>query len=206
MGKKGSKLVRGIGINDADYDVFKRLPEGKTWVCPYYRDWANMLTRCSKKRYSYVYDTNYHKCYIGVTCCDEWIYFSKFKEWAVVNKKPKCSLDKDLLGDGTIYSPNTCFYIPAKINSCFSNINKVLDGEIKGFTVNQGKIIMQLQYDKESYNKTCESIEEAYNLYLKTKVIKLTEITRKFYFSGGLSEEVFNSIYNKILLLCKIKT
>ena len=52
--KKKNRLVCGVGINDANYVVRKEtiiLENGerkrlKTWICPYYRTWINMLKRC----------------------------------------------------------------------------------------------------------------------------------------------------------------
>lgn len=44
-------LVRGFGINDADYNVYitGSGDNGKRkviWVCPFYRKWIHMLERC----------------------------------------------------------------------------------------------------------------------------------------------------------------
>lgn len=124
MGKKGYKLVRGIGVNDADYDVvaFAYREDGsryKCWECPFYRDWTNMLTRCTSEegKYSYEYSPNHNSQYLKCSCDPDWLYFSKFRAWAVTQDWVGNHLDKDLIGDGTHYSPDTCVYIPPIINT-----------------------------------------------------------------------------------------
>ena len=47
-----SKLVCGIGINDADYAVNIRIG-GKRGMCPAYRAWTSMLNR--------VYNSKFHE-------------------------------------------------------------------------------------------------------------------------------------------------
>lgn len=83
-----------------------------------------MLKRC--------YDPKYHNSrptYIGCTVCDEWLYFSKFKEWFDKNYRYdleeqgiKLHLDKDLLSkDIKTYSPDTCCFIPSEVNLFMTN-------------------------------------------------------------------------------------
>lgn len=47
---KEKKLVFGVGINDADYNVYKTgIVDGKQtvlWICPFYRKWKDMMMRC----------------------------------------------------------------------------------------------------------------------------------------------------------------
>jgi hypothetical protein len=73
------KLVRGIGINDVDSPAFLRFPDGPdgpaVWVCPYYRQWANILSRTTK-----VWQDKY-PCYVGVTVCEGWKTYSVFRKW-----------------------------------------------------------------------------------------------------------------------------
>ena len=112
------KLVRGIGINDADSPTQKfEKVNGvwkQVWICPYYRKWRSMLNRCFKDK-------------SRITVCKDWLVFSNFKNW--VDAQPvrgweDCHLDKDLLVSGnTTYSPDTCAFISGKVNGF------LLDGE-----------------------------------------------------------------------------
>lgn len=93
----------GVGINDADYKV-----NSKHYKCPYYSRWRDMLRRCY-----------YNDKYIGVEVCSEWLVFSNFIKW--VDSQPNrdwqnCQLDKDLLGDGKLYSPENCRFVTNQVN------------------------------------------------------------------------------------------
>ena len=122
------RLVCGVGINDADYKLTKRVKvNGKwkiTWRCPYYTKWVNMLIRC--------YGTDYqelHNTYLDCCVCSEWLYFSNFKGWMENRVWEGRSLDKDFLsGDVKIYSPETCIFIPSYIN-VFTIVNGASRGE-----------------------------------------------------------------------------
>ena len=67
-----------------------------------------MLTRC--------YRTNRPKTYYDVEVCEDWWKASNFKAWMEKQDWEGKELDKDLLGDGKLYSPETCCFLPKKIN------------------------------------------------------------------------------------------
>lgn len=113
------KLVQGVGINDADYNVYKyEKIKGKSklvWKCPYYKKWTKMLERA--------YDPLCHEkkpTYKGCSVCEEWLLFSNFKKW--IDEQPhrdweSKGLDKDFLVEGNkVYSPETCVFIKKCIN------------------------------------------------------------------------------------------
>lgn len=124
---KNIKLVFDWGVNDVNYVTEKRQcviqPCGKelqklVWRCHYYADWKDMLRRAYDHKYHMTRPT-YENCKI----CEEWRYFSNFIKW--VDSQPNkdwrnCSLDKDLLGNGKLYSPDTCVYLPSYLNSFIS--------------------------------------------------------------------------------------
>lgn len=110
------KLIYGIGINDAEYKTkTSSWANGKTtitWQCPIYKMWVNMLARCMH--------TKMHEnrpTYIGCSVCDEWVYFSNFRDWVVSQPWRGNQIDKDILIAGNkIYSPELCVLIPQKLN------------------------------------------------------------------------------------------
>ena len=109
-----SKLY-GVGIDDTDYPKEKRIQLNGVskiiWYCETYSRWKNMLKRCY---------TNSDPCYTGVFVCDEWLYFSNYKRWfdSLVKPPYEFDVDKDLLqGFSRIYSPETCLFLPRKINT-----------------------------------------------------------------------------------------
>lgn len=103
------KPVYGMGVNDADYEVYiNGIP------CRYYKRWADMLRRC------YVAANDEKPTYKDCTVCDEWLTFSKFKTWMQIQDWEGKELDKDLLGNGKLYSPETCCFIPSGLNKFMS--------------------------------------------------------------------------------------
>ena len=96
------RLVYAVGVNDS------------TEVCennPIYSRWVGMLKRCYSEKY-----LKLNPNYMGCTVCDEWLTFSNFKAWMESQEWEGKELDKDLLGDGKIYSPDTCCFVTKNIN------------------------------------------------------------------------------------------
>ena len=114
---KRHKLVYGVGINDADYNVqvsgHKEGKKTKVWICPYYNIWKHMLMRCYSEKYKLKRPT-----YEGCTVCDEWKLFSKFKAWMETQNYKGRQLDKDLLKVGNkVYCPEYCIFVDNMVNS-----------------------------------------------------------------------------------------
>lgn len=123
---KKSRLIYGWGINDADYNISESVKDGDRCylkICPIYKDWGSIVQRGFSDKYKLKKPT-----YIDVTVCEEWKYFSVFRNW-VLNIQPNkdwinCEPDKDLLIEGNkVYSPDTVIYIPRIVN-CFINEQK----------------------------------------------------------------------------------
>lgn len=110
-----NKLVCGWGVNDADYQIQISIPnpaggtmKGATRIdCPYYRAWGRMVERCHSGRFP---------AYAGTVICEEWRYFMAFRSWMDQQPWAGNELDKDILGDGTLYSPATCCFVPRSVN------------------------------------------------------------------------------------------
>lgn len=81
---------------------------------PLYTVYKDMIDRCYKKtNQSYeIYGA------IGVRVCDEWVAdIKKFYDWAIANGwRQGLQIDKDIKGDGLLYSPNTCCFVTGKQN------------------------------------------------------------------------------------------
>ena len=105
------KPLYGVGINDSWYVISKKT-EGKLILCPIYRVWANMITRCYSDQYQ-----KKHPTYEDCTVCDEWLLFSCFYKWAVNRYIIGYDLDKDIkLPDNKIYSPMACIFVSKEVN------------------------------------------------------------------------------------------
>lgn len=87
---------------------------------PSYETWQSMIKRCYSEKLQVK-----HPSYIGCTVCDEWKYYSNFKKWYdenyyECNDGYRMALDKDILVKGNkVYSPETCMFVSAFINSLF---------------------------------------------------------------------------------------
>lgn len=112
------KIIYGVGINDAAYPTRIRKSIGYKkqkliWSCPFYATWQNMLLRCYDMKYQERQPT-YKGCFV----CEEWLTFSKFRDWMETQDWEGKQLDKDLLVKGNkVYSPNTCVFVSRAINA-----------------------------------------------------------------------------------------
>ena len=126
--------VYGVGINDADYAVYKWeyvIVDGKkkqkiVWTCPYYRVWHSMMERSYSKSYQEKNPT-----YIGCSVSEEWKRFSNFKRWMEKQDWEGKQLDKDLLVNGNkVYSRETCVFVSRVVN-LFMTDRGALRGEYR---------------------------------------------------------------------------
>ena len=119
---KPRKLVFGVGVNDADYDISKfetiGYVDGKrkrrtVWRCLYYSTWVGMLRRCYSKK-----NQERRPTYRGCAVSEDWLTFSNFKSWMEKQEFEGKQLDKDILFEGNkIYSPETCVFISGVVNN-----------------------------------------------------------------------------------------
>lgn len=114
--QKKSKLVHGVGRNDADYPVnVTVLINGvrkSLWNCQYYQAWVGMLKRCYSAK-----SLLRSPSYIGCTVATEWHSFSTFRCWMEGQDHEGNHLDKDILKqDNKVYGPEFCVFVPISLN------------------------------------------------------------------------------------------
>lgn len=110
---KKNKLVYGVGVNDADYSVHKCENRKIVWRCPYYGTWKGMLERAYYDKLKLKRPT-----YQGVTVCEEWHSFMRFRAWMEKQDWEGKQLDKDILVQGNrVYSPTTCVFVDGVVNT-----------------------------------------------------------------------------------------
>lgn len=157
------KLVAGVGLNDADYQVKPR----KGTHCPYHKVWTNMINR--------VYAESYRSrfpAYVGCYVCDDWLTFSKFKAWMEKQDWEGKHLDKDLLVPGNkVYSPETCVFVSRHVNNFISSNAFKDHGLPMGVYLNRsGTYVAQAS----GYLGSFHTADEAHNAYAIQR-IKLAE-------------------------------
>jgi hypothetical protein len=107
-----SKLIFGVGINDADYMV-RPIVNGKGITCSYYQRWHSMIRRCYDPKYQEKNPT-----YRGCSVVRGWLLFSGFRAWMVDQDWEGMDLDKDIIKPGNkVYSPENCCFITHELNS-----------------------------------------------------------------------------------------
>lgn len=114
---KNQKNVFWVGINDSETPVRKtKTINGKTnqlWICPMYKTWSAIMIRC----YSPVWHIR-QPTYIGCTVADEWLKFSVFRKWMILQDWERMAIDKDILFPGNkVYAPDKCIFISQQLNN-----------------------------------------------------------------------------------------
>lgn len=109
--RKKTKLVYGVGVNDADYSI-RPILKGIGVFCPIYLKWSKMLERAYDNKFK-----ERNPTYNGCTVCDEWLTFSNFHNWLTKQDWQGKEIDKDILFLGNkIYSPDTCVLVSQETN------------------------------------------------------------------------------------------
>lgn len=126
------KPIFDVFINDAPFNASMSI-DGRRICHEGYQAWIHMIHRCygeSAKKYP---------TYSGVQVSEHWHNFMGFRAWWVTAYVPGWCLDKDLLGDGSIYSPSTCIYVPQDINKLLNTKGRFRGEQPLGVTFYRGK-------------------------------------------------------------------
>lgn len=173
------RKIYGIGINDADYQVYLNI-NGKRITCPYYKKWTSMLARCYSVKTQKMYPT-YAEC----TVCDEWLVFSEFKLWMKTQDWRGKVLDKDVLIQGNkVYSPIGCLFISNEINNLINGCKSKESALPQGVTANSkcsGYRANTRREGKRLHVGSFKTPELAFNAYktARYEVIKEVAIRQK---------------------------
>lgn len=133
----------GVGINDADYITQPRI-NGKQVKCPAYKLWASMIDRGYSDRWKKKKPT-----YMDVTVCNEWLSFTKFREWYCDNYIEGWQLDKDLTTSSRQYGPHACVFVPMWMNMFLHGVRAEATGGLTGASWRQ---------DRKVYQSRCDNI------------------------------------------------
>ena len=183
------KRVYGIGfIGEGkykptdDYKVYKR--------------WQGMLQRC--------YDEKLHEkhpTYKNCSCCEEWHNFQNFSKWYSENyyevEGEVMCLDKDILVKGNkIYSPETCIYVPRRINIMFTKTDALRGNLPIGVTINKnGKYIVTMRINKRfATNKKYNTPKEAFESYKLLKESYIKEVAEEY--KDKIPEKLYKALKN----------
>lgn len=183
-------MIFDVGINDShDPVTIKRS------VVTEYRIWYAMLARC----YSSIVKEkhpSYKECHVSETFKS----YENFKNWCrsqVGFGKDGFELDKDILGDGFLYSEDNCAFVPYEINLLF-----VLRGSSRGLLplgvckhTQCDKYIARLNCGKvRTYLGLYDTAEEAHYAYKEAKLSRIKELAMKY--KDDIDHRVFEKLIN----------
>lgn len=171
--------VFGFGINDYDGPVCVNYERIRS-----YEVWNDMIKRCYRK-----YRLTKFPTYIGCSVCEEWRSFSTFKKWFDENYIEGNMLDKDLLSGATkIYSPQTCCFLPPRINIFLSKDSTYVFCRSNGFYANtcQDKVFISFG----PYETAEEAVVAVYN----SKIAHIQELAKEYLQKGGITDRIYDAL------------
>jgi hypothetical protein len=180
-----TKLIYGFRINDLYEESHSEA----------FSKWYNMIRRC--------YDNKYHKgkpSYEKATVCDEWKYFSQFKEWFDSNYISGYHLDKDILCKGNKeYSPDKCCFVPNEINVMLTKSEKIRGGLPIGVRLSKSKKKFEARlsiYRGYIHLGTYLSVEEAFLAYKQAKENWIKDSAVKYFTNNLITKRVYEALLN----------
>lgn len=152
-----------------------------------YRKWSSMLKRCYCPKY-----LNKNPTYRNSIVCDEWLNFQNFAAWFYEQNKPlDYELDKDLFGDGSLYSPETCRLIPCAINSAIKKRSN--NGLPSGVEVKKDGYLVSMVIDGEKRDLgVFDDIGNALKAFNKEKLLHIKNIANEY--KDVIDTEIYSAL------------
>ena len=178
---KYKKILHGVGI----FDGFSKRKS------KFFSEWSWMITRCYSEWFAKK-QPNYSLCSV----CKDWLLYSNFEKWFEEHYVEGWELDKDILvKKNTIYSPDTCCFVPKEINNLFVNCNKKNRKYPIGVSKNNSKYLAYLCRNGKQELVGCYSTkEDAFNAYKIEKEKHIQQIANKW--KDKLEPRVYEALCN----------
>ena len=187
------KIVFGVGyIGKGGYIPYIKETKRKTES---YNYWERMLQRGYSEDYK-----NKKSTYKDVTVCEEWHNFQNFAKWYEDNYYEieglgKVQLDKDILNKGNkIYSPNSCIFVPTRINQLFAKADALRGDFPIGVSRSGNKFRTRLHIlNGEKYLGTFNTPEEAFYAYKTFKEQYIKEVAEEY--KDKIPQKLYEAMY-----------
>lgn len=190
MSNTNRNLVYGVGINDYDGNISIHGVHIKS-----YKTWGRVMERCFDQKYK-----NKNPSYNDVTICDQWIKFSNFKNWFDANYVDGFEIDKDILIQGNkLYSPDTCCFVPRRINTLLLNKQRTnTSGMIGIHEQKNGSYSANITMcEVKKHLGTFKTAEEAAAAYVRAKTEYANKVVMEYFNNGLIKENVRDAIINR---------
>lgn len=173
--------VEGVGVVGTTNTSNKRA----------FKIWRTMLLRC--------YSDNYHSTrptYRSAEVCEEWQYYPNFLKWFEENYVEGYDLDKDCLDlRRKYYSPETCIFVPRKLNSTLSylgeDVTHISPRRVKGSEKYSGLWNVKVM---GAYLGRFDNKQAALDVATEYRWLYLRELLDKICLNGELPENVCRRI------------
>ena len=189
--------ILGVGRCENIYPI--RGQDGK--LLKEYTTWNNMLKRCFLEE-----EKCRHKTYRNVCCCNEWLVYDNFFEWAKTQSNydlwksggNKWHLDKDIISKESIYSPRTCCLVPDVVNKLFNKQNRHRGDLPIGVTKNgngfMAKCRNPLTKGRAKYLGTYLTPEEAFYTYKEYKENIIKQVAKLEFDNNNITKRCYNAM------------
>lgn len=182
--------IYGVGfVGEGKYNPSEN---GKNTKC--YSRWSHMLERCYDPKYIQKRPT-YKECQV----CEDWYNFQVFAKWYYENyyeiEGEQMALDKDILCKGNkIYSPDTCTFVPQRINNLFIKSDSKRGDLPIGVCRHKNTYIAQMNIEGKMIYLGCYStIEEAFNVYKMEKERYIKQVANEY------KDKISNRLYEVMI-------
>jgi hypothetical protein len=183
------KTVFGVGYVGVGKYKTKINQNDKTVMC---NIWYAMLQRCYAEKYR-----NKYPAYEGCTICDEWLNFQNFCKWYEKNYydvgEGRMHIDKDILVKGNkVYSPQTCVFVPQRINMLFIKKNRKVDPDLPN-GINRCVGGFNASYNNK-YLGIYKTLNDALYYYNIEKQLHINELAEEY--KDRIPSKLYNALIN----------
>ena len=190
---------RYYGIGYLGEGKYKTKENGK--LTRVYDTWHSMLERCYSDKLHEKYPT-----YIGCEADEDWLCFQNYGKWFDNNyyeiEDERMHLDKDILvKHNKIYSPETCIFVPDRINTLFTKCDNARGDSPVGTSLKDGKYQVNCSLINPKTGKSrfeylglYDTQEKGFEIYKYYKERNIKQVAD--YYKGQIPQKVYDALYN----------
>ncbi len=161
-----------------------------------YHTWRGMLRRC------YQDDGTAKTYYDIVSVCRDWWCYETYEKWYDKNHRDGFEVDKDFtVLDCKVYSPDTCCFIPNKINAILGKKTYNTVRKYKDLPTGVSYHVRDEKYTSQCFDGTKlqhygyhSTPESAFLAYKPNKEFYIRRAAQEYFDSGDINETIYNNL------------